>query len=307
MLNTTSFGFCNHKEIESFYKNGVSLSSTIRRTCPIPIDRTDMIWSKEQIKESFERFSLKFSPVRSNGCKVSNSFIMEREVESEFFYLLLNLRNLAQTNISFSFIGDNEVATANADADIDVFCMLYIVRSGLVCIYIPLVESFCNDLHCPESMIHDTRSECMCSLIKSVELFNPFKYNKFSTYAYAAFSNTFRDAIRSRNSQYRLINGYTNKVVRSNPENMIIEPKISDVQYIITDIIAEIRNNPVSLGLTEIEVKCILCSILDDGDDDRTANEKAISLGVSRGTLKNKTISALKKIKSNIVGALGIS
>ena len=88
---------------------------------------------------------------------------------------------------------------------------------------------------------------------------------------------------------------------------MIVEPKISDIQYAISDILAEIRNNPVSLGLTEIEVKCILCSIIDDTDDDRTTNEKAISLGVSRGTLKNKTISALKKIKSNIVGALGIS
>lgn len=303
MLNTINFGFCTDKEINSFRHNGVSLSSTIRRTCTVPPDRLDSVWSKEQINESFERFSLKFSSLRSNGCGILNSFTMEREVESDFFFLLFNLRLVAQKNVSFSIVGKNEIATANPDVDLDIFEMLCIVRSGLVCVNMPLIESFCNGLCCPKSMIPDTRSECMCSLIKSVELFNPFKCNKFSTYAYTAFSNTFLDALRIRKSQSKLINSFVDKVVRSNLHGIIVEPKMNDIESRVSDIIETIRQNPSSLGLTEIETKCVFY-ILDDNN--KNLNEKGISLGISRRTLKNRTISALNKIKSNIIGTIGI-
>jgi predicted DNA-binding protein (UPF0251 family) len=42
------------------------------------------------------------------------------------------------------------------------------------------------------------------------------------------------------------------------------------------------------------------------GDDERNLDDKASDLGISRGTLKNRTISALEKIKSHISNILKI-
>lgn len=301
MYNKFSFGFCSAIEIQNFIGNGQVMAITLRRACPIPIDFP--IWDKDRTLFSFEKFKDRFSSLRKNGCKISDSFVLEREEETEFFCLLHSLRIMGIENICFSVSpSGHETVVFREESDRKVFEMLFVVRSGLVCLNIPLVESFCSKLRCSDFIAQDTRSECMCTLVKSVEMFDPFRSNKFSTYAYTSFNNTFRDLILKNKNQAKLISDFFEKSTSSDV-GVLVEPKLSDSFVCASEVIDIVKNEPYILGLTDVEVKCIMYII---GDDDRNLDDKAGDLGISRGTLKNRTISALEKIKNHISSILKI-
>lgn len=301
MSNSCSFGFCSATEVENFISNGQGVAVTLRRACPVPVDF--LVWDRDRMLFSFEKFKEKFSSLRKNGCKIYDSFILEREEETEFFCLLHSLRIMGIENICFSISSSgHETVVFKEESDRKIFEMLFIVRSGLVCLNIPLVESFCSKLRCSDFVSQEARSECMFTLVKSVEMFDPFRSNKFSTYAYTSFNNTFKDMILKNKNHTRLIGEFFEKSNYSDA-GVFVEPKLSDTFICASEVIDIVKNRPAILGLTDVEVKCIMYVI---GDDERNLDDKASDLGISRGTLKNRTISALEKIKSHISSILKI-
>jgi len=301
MSNSSLFGFCSAVEIQNFISNGQGVAVTLRRACPVPVDFS--IWEKDRMLFSFDKFKERFSSLRKNGCKISDSFVLEREEETEFFCLLHSLRIVGIDSICFSVSSSgHETVVFKEESDKKIFEMLFVVRSGLVCLNIPLVESFCSKLRYSDLVVQDARSECMCTLVKSVEMFDPFRSNKFSTYAYTSFNNAFKDLIQKSKNHAKLINDFVEKSSLTDV-GVFVEPKMSDTFICASEIIDMVKNEPSVLGLTDVEVKCVMYVI---GDDERNLDDKASDLGISRGTLKNRTISALEKIKSHISGILKI-
>ena len=293
-----SLNFCSKDEFNAFLKSKEGLAVILRRNCFSP---EEINWDENKIEESFNSFIKKFNDLKNNGCALSNHFVLSKEEEFEYFALMHFLRSSCLKGAVFNTndLG-KEFVTIEDEKDIKKLEMIFSIRSGLISVNTPLVDNFCSKLVCPKAIVSDAKSECMFSLIKSVEMFDPFKSNRFSTYAFSSFRNTFNDFITKKNRQHKLMHAYSrSKNVKDFEYNESFD--YSDSISFISEIINITKSNPESLGLNDIEVKCIMYIIDDDG---RNLDEKACELGVSRGTLKNRTISALNKIKEKITGII---
>lgn len=292
-----NLNFCSKEEFSNFLRSKEVLALILRRNCFTP---KEINWDEEKIECSFNSFIKKFNDLKSDGCNLSNHFVLSKEEEFEYFALMHFLRSSCMRNAVFATNDFGKEFVLIDEKDIKKLEMIFFIRSGLISINVPLIENFCSKLVCSRTIISDAKSECMFSLIKSVEMFDPFKSNRFSTYAFSSFRNTFNDFITKKNRENKLIYSYS-KSKNIKDFEYIEDFNNSDSISCLSEIINIAKSNPSSLGLNEMEVKCIMYVIYDDG---RNLDEKALELGVSRGTLKNRTLSALSKIKEKISGML---
>lgn len=293
-MNIFACGYCSSGEISKFLNSKDKIAVLLRRNCSSPSDL--QVWSEEKINDSFSSFQSRFNCLINNGYRISGSFVMSKEEEVEYFSLLHYLRLMCMNSVSFQTDSFGKEYISYQDGfNVDFFKMIFVIRSGLICVNTPLIENFCSKLNCSESICGEAKSECVFALIKSVEMFDPFKCNRFSTYAFTSFRNTFNDFITKRRNQNKTISSLINSKSKRNFEcSEIPDDHVSDIK----EIIEIAKKNPSSFGLSDIELKCVLYVI---SDEDKNLDEKACELGISRGTFKNRTISALNKIKEIII------